>query len=208
MAWAPTASAGNSPARAGHGRALAPAVPNAAVLYSQNDNDAGVGIVAQDFTDADLDIYDAEAADDFTVPGGSRWILTGITATGVYFNGFGPADYEKVVIYADAGGMPGAVVYARKWQARDTAGSFTFPVPDVRLASGTYWVSLQAVMAFASGGEWGWETRTVQSGDAAMWRNPGDGFASGCTDWGNMVDCIGPSGEGPDFMFAVYGRTK
>ena len=123
-----------------------------ALLYSQNDNDAGVGIISQDFTDADFDIYDAEAADDFTVPGGSRWILTGITATGVYFNGFGPADYEKVVIYADAGGEPGAVVYARKWQAHDIAGSFTFPLPDVRLESGTYWVSVQPVMAFASAG--------------------------------------------------------
>ena len=114
--------------------------PNAAVLYSQNDNDAGVGIISQDFTDVDFDIYDAEATDDFTVPGGSRWILTGITATGLYFNGFGPADYEKVVIYADAGGR------------RSTPGS----------------------------------GRRTTSPDR----------------------CIGPSGEGPDFMFAVYGRTK
>jgi hypothetical protein len=210
MAWAPTASAGNSPDRAVRsGGAAAPAaVPNAEVIYSQNDNDSGVGIVSQDFTDADLDIYDAEAADDFTVPGGTRWVLTGVTVTGVYFNGPGPADYEKLVIYEDAGGMPGAVVFARKWQAHDVVGSFTFTLPHLRLDSGTYWLSLQPVMAFDPNGEWGWETRSVQSGNPAVWRNPGNGFGTGCTDWGNMVGCLGSLGEGPDFMFAIYGRTK
>jgi len=208
MAWSPAASAGNAPSRATHGRAHAPAAPNGIVLYSQIDNDSGVGIVSQDFTDADLDIYDAQGADDFTVPGGTRWILSGVAVAGVYFNGPGPADYEKVTLYADAGGAPGAVVYSRKWQGHDVAGSFTISLPDVRLDSGTYWVSVQPVMAFVPTGEWGWETRTVQSGNAAMWQNPGDGFLTGCTDWGNMAGCLGPLGEGPDFMFAVYGRTK
>jgi hypothetical protein len=55
------------------------------VLYDQNDNDAGTGSVSQDFETAN-DPFDNASADDFVVPAGG-WTVTGVDATGIYFNG-------------------------------------------------------------------------------------------------------------------------
>ena len=71
---------------------------------------------------------------------------------------------------------------------------------------GTYWVSVQANMDFALGGEWGWETSTVTNGSPAAWQNPGDGFGTGCTSWGVEIVCV-PVG-GPDKMFALKGKAQ
>jgi len=179
------------------------------VLYDQNNNDAGVGIVSQDFTDSGFDIYDSNGADDFTVPAGATWRVGAIGVGGLYFNGFGPAASATVTIYADNGGLPGTVLASVQAQGKSFGGSFHARIPGgVILSSGTYWVSVQATMAFSAGGEWAWETRTVQSGNAAVWQNPGDGFASGCTSYANMQNCIGALGEGPDFMFTVMGNSQ
>ena len=40
----------------------------------------------------------------------------------------------------------------------------------------------------------------------AMWRNPGDGFETGCTDWGVENICIA-DGEG-DHMFTLKGKVR
>jgi hypothetical protein len=179
------------------------------VLYDQANNDAGVGIVSQDFTDAGFDIYDAQGADDFTVPEGATWRVGAIGVGGIYFNGFGPADFATVTIYSDNGGLPGSEIASVQAQGKSNGGSFHAKLAGgVTLSAGTYWVSVQATMAFSNGGEWGWETRTVQSGNPAVWQNPGDGFVSGCTSYANMVGCIGAQGEGPDFMFTVMGTSS
>ena len=67
----------------------------------------------------------------------------------------------------------------------DTAGSLDLALaaPCV-LPSGTYWVSVVANMDFATGGQWGWVERTVQSNGASAWRNPGGGFGTPCANWG------------------------
>jgi len=199
-----------APGLAHHGRAASPAVPWALTpLYSQNDNDAGVGIVSQDFTDPGFDIYDSNGADDFVVPAGHVWSVKGIAVTGVYFNGSGPADSETVYFYKDAGGLPGALLGSVNLHGIDNAGSFLLKVSNrgIRFRPGTYWVSVQATMAFGAGGEWAFETRTLQANSPAAWQNPGDGFGTGCTTYQNMQGCIGPLGEGPDYMFAVYGTS-
>jgi hypothetical protein len=210
FASAAPAGAARGVAVSGHGRAkAAPAIPNApGTLYTQNDNDALVGIVSQDFTDAGFDIYDSNGADDFVVPAATTWQIQGVRITGVYFNGSGPADSEVLTFYRNAGGLPGAVIRAVPVNCADSAGSFTCRLPGrgLQFRAGTYWMSIQAVMAFSAGGEWAWETRTLQANSAAAWVNPGDGFATGCTTYANMQGCIGPLGEGPDFMFALLGQ--
>ena len=174
------------------------------VLYSQNDNDTGTGVVSQNF-EPDFDVYDSQLADDFVVPNtGGPWQITGVTVTGVYFNGSGPAASENVTFYRDANGIPGVVKNTQTVVGADTGGSFTIPLDKFALPAGHYWVSVQANMDFASGGEWGWETRGVQSGSAAQWQNPGDGFGSGCTSWASVVSCVG---FGPDLMFSLSGRV-
>ena len=112
-------------------------------------------------------------------------------AAGVYFNGGGPADSFNVVFYTDTGGFPGLAT--RSAMSYTTSGGdcvsaqcdFTInPEPEVDLSEGTYWVSVQANLDFAAGGEWGWEGRIVQANNEAAWRNPGDGFGTGCIDRG------------------------
>jgi hypothetical protein len=178
------------------------------VLYSQNDNDAGVGILSQDFTDPGFDIYDSGGADDFVVPPGETWTVQGVAVTGVYFNGPGPADSETVRFYTDAGGHPGTVITAiGGLHAPEAGGSFDIALGSSGpvLTEGTYWVGVKVTMAFTPGGEWAWETRSIQSNAAAVWRNLQDGFATGCRRFHVMQECIGPSGEGPDYMFGIEG---
>lgn len=200
------AGASGKPSTAGHGRAaVVPASP--AVLYSQIDNDSGIGISSQNFEAAN-DAFDTAGADDVTVPAGEAWMVQTVTVPGVYYNGTGPAVSETVTFYADSGGTPGAVVKSLTAIGTDTSGSFVIRMPEkVKLRPGTYWVSVVANMDFAAGGQWGWETRTVQSGGAAKWQNPGDGFTTGCTTWGDMATCTNAGGAWSDFMFALNGKT-
>ncbi len=185
-----------------------PSQTTAAVLYDQNDNDSGIGITSQNF-EASFDIYDNQGADDFTVPAGFKWKLTEVDVTGVYYNGAGPAASQHVTIYKNKGGKPSKVVadFPAVTGTDNGLGSFVMTLPSaVALKPGTYWVSVQVNMDFALGGQWGWEARTVTSGAAAKWQNPGDGFGTGCTSWGDENVCI-PNGQG-DKMFTLKGKAK
>jgi hypothetical protein len=177
-----------------------------ATLYDQNDNDSGIGVLSQNF-ETSLDAYDSQGADDFRVRTGVTWRVREVDVTGVYFNGSGLALSENVTFYKNAGGLPGAVEksYTGVVGADNGTGSFVITLPTAaRLTSGKYWVSVQANMDYTVGGEWGWETRTVQSRNPAAWQNPADGFATGCITWGVMTTCV-PAGEGPDLMFGLRG---
>lgn len=183
-----------------------------AVLYDQNTDDNGIGIVSQNFpTSEGFDAYDAQGADDFTVPANFKWKVTSIDVTGVYFNGSGPADSVHVTIYKSKKGKPNeaAIVSDQDGITGDfSSGSFSITLPTaVTLKPGKYWVSVQANMAFFVGGEWGWETSNTLKAVADMWKNPGDGFATGCTAYKDLNTCI-PSGEGPGYMFALKGKAK
>jgi hypothetical protein len=213
--FAPAAGAesGARPTATGSGRvtSLSPSAPNLEILYDQNNSDAGNGISSQNFTDPDgsFDIYDDGGADDFVVPAGETWTVQEVVVTGVYYNGFGPADSEHVRFYMDDGGRPGAILADRPNLAgTDLGGSFDILLgSDVVLTEGTYWVGVRVNMDLGSGGQWGWEIRTAQGGaNASMWKNRKNGFGTGCTDWETMETCIfgGPQGT-PDFMFAVAG---
>jgi hypothetical protein len=177
------------------------------VLYDQNNNDSSVGISSQNF-ETSFDVYDDQGADSFKVPAGQTWKIKEVDVTGVYFNGDGPAVSENVTFYKNSGGLPGAVIKSVTLAGTDSGtGSFAITgITGVKLTGGKYWVSVQVNMDFDAGGQWGWDTRTVQSGFAAAWQNPADGLATGCTVYANMQGCIGAQGEGPDFMFALRGR--
>jgi hypothetical protein len=213
LAPAATASTAARPAAAAHGQVRHTHVPlgTDVVLYSQNDNDTGVGIVSQNF-ETDFDAFDASGADDVSVPANAIWKVKRVQVTGVYFNGSGPAVSETVTFYKNNGGLPGAVKASVTVTGTDSGGSYDIPLgTTVKLKGGasgkTYWVSVVANMDFSVGGEWGWETRSLQAGNPAAWENPGDGFGTGCTTWNVMTTCIGDLGEGPDYMFALIGKS-
>src|SRR5436190_12656461 len=97
----PGASSAGTGAKAGKMPAQGPD----ATLYDQTANPNGIGIVSQNF-EATFDAYDAQGADDFTVPAGFKWKVTGVNAPGVYFNGSGPASSWHVMIYTGRRSVP------------------------------------------------------------------------------------------------------
>ncbi|MBQ0958785.1 hypothetical protein KAK06_07420 [Ideonella sp. 4Y11] len=178
-----------------------------AVLYSQLANDAENGYTSQDF-EASFDAYDNRAADDFVVPAGAKWKVTDVFVAGQHF-GVTP-NSANVTFYKDKGGKPGKVVadFPMSAISKDSAGSLTVSLPtSVTLKEGTYWVSVQAQMDFFVGGQWYWEATTMATGSEAAWQNPGDGFGSGCTKWGNLNSCLATGGTG-DLMFELRGKAK
>jgi hypothetical protein len=209
------ARTGARPSTVHHGKVSTSVHPSSTLVKLWNQNkaaqDAGVGILSQNFETA-FDAYDSQGADDFKVPAGTTWKVKEVDTTSVYFNGPGPADSVNVTFYKNASGLPGAVKKAYSGIAYvDTSGglgSYAITLPTVaKFTSGTYWVSVVPNMPFDPNGEWGWETRTTAKVNNAAWQNPGDGLGTGCTTWSDMQTCIGPSGEGPDFMFALLGTA-
>ncbi|MFQ5616830.1 MAG: hypothetical protein ACE5GO_10295, partial [Anaerolineales bacterium] len=122
-------------------------------------------------------------------------------------NGTGPTPLVNVYFYADAGGLPGTELYFYDSIATftDASGDLTVDLsasPAI-LTAGTYWVSVQADMDFSAGGQWGWLERTVQSNSESAWRNPSDGFGTGCTSWTSRSGC--GVGSEPDLSFQLLG---
>jgi hypothetical protein len=200
------ASAATHPGLVAHVPAhqIVSAAPGSTTLYDQNNNDNGVGLVSQNF-ETTFDAYDAQGADDFKVPTGHKWKVKEIDVTGVYFNGYGPATSVNVFVYKNKGGLPSGApkVECDNVSVGSNTGSFAIKLPKsckISLKAGTYWLSVQANLAFGAGGEWGWEGNAVQTGSAYAWQNPNGGFGL-CTTWG--TECLG---YGPDFMFALKGK--
>jgi hypothetical protein len=188
----------------------APSSP-AAVLYDQYNN-AGIStddITSQNFQAA-FDQFDSETADDFVVPARQLWTVTTVDVQGDYSTA-GPADSFNVVFYANNGTLPGIDVAARASMAYTNSGGsggdFTITLsPAVTLGSGTYWVGVQANQDSSVAGQWFWRNRTVQANQGAAWRNPGNGFGTGCTSFTLKTTCIGA--QGPDQVFKLSGNSS
>jgi hypothetical protein len=181
-----------------------------ALLYDQTNDPSGNGAPDQDF-EALYDTYDCEGADDFDVTWADGWNVQQIQTVGTQTSG-GTASTAKVTLFADASGTPGAQLCAYSGLAViDTAGALTINLPtDCFVGVGMAWVAVQAQQDFATAGQHFWSNRTTQSFATGLWRNPGDGFASGCTTWSPLASCIGSSGTPvgggfPDFLFQVWG---
>jgi hypothetical protein len=188
-----------------------PAFPNV-TLYDQYNNAASTSTVSQDFETAN-DGFDSQAADDFVVPSGQTWQVNEIDVGAVYFNGTGPAVSMNVFFYLNSGTLPATPVYTATGLAyTSTTGNFVIPLPTAANLSGggggtTYWVSVQARMDYATGGEFGWTDRTVQSNSPSAFRNPGGGFACpGGNGWIIKTVCV-PTGS-VDNEFRLLGNIS
>ncbi len=94
------------------------------VLYDQYDNAGTVSSNSQDYETA-LNSFDNERADDFAVPSGPGWNVTGVEVQGVYDNGPGPATSVHVRVYANgAGNLPGTLLHERLNQTFTGGPSF------------------------------------------------------------------------------------
>src|SRR6476659_8244169 len=98
------------PVSASHAATFKPVIHEDAVLYDQTADPGSFIIISQNF-EASLDQYDSQGADDFTVPAGKIWSVTGINVLGGYFNFSGAAspgaESETVTFYKDNAGKPG-----------------------------------------------------------------------------------------------------
>jgi len=183
------------------------------ILYSQLDLASGNGAPDQDF-EAGFDTYDSEGADDFVVPGGIQWQIDEVATVGT--TGTAGGATVNISFHGNAGGTPGAAVCTYTGLTPiDNAGSFTIALPTACvLPPGTYWMVQQTIQEFATGGQHFWSNRTAAANNPAVWRNPGDGFGSGCTDWAPMAGagdgdpatgCGVGGGVNPDFLFEIRG---
>lgn len=184
----------------------------AVILYDQTTNPSANGAPDQDF-EAGFEIYDSEAADDFEVLETEGWTITQINTVGT--TGTAGGSTVDLTIHADSTivtegfNLPGAPVCSyTAIVPSDSAGSFQISLPtSCVVGPGRYWVAIQTNQAFGTNGQHFWSNRTTQSNSPAVWRNPGDGFASGCTDWSPMTSCGVGGGTNPDFLFQVVGTV-
>ncbi len=150
--------------------------------------------------------FDSLAADDFTVPAGETWQLESALVRGQHFGSTETTQWN-VTVFADAGGAPGAEIFA----ATLTGPGYddpTIPLTAVpTLQPGTYWLGVQAVLAGGSFGDpqqWFWAENDEQSGSRAVWRNPGGGISPSCPTFTTRSACL--SGHtAPDQSFRLSG---
>jgi hypothetical protein len=176
----------------------------AGTIYSQLDNDTGIGIVSQHFETRFLS-FDSQGADDFKIA--AKAVVKQVQIDGAYLPGSGPANSIHVTFYNDAGGAPGTVaqdIPHAPYTDITGGGSFLIKLPKLTLKRGSYWLSVFVNMPFRTRGQWGWSTNNTVRHEPSEWRNPGDGFGTGCTSWHKTTACI-LAGEGGDFSFALFG---
>ena len=185
------------------------------LLFDQTAGQTLNGGNSQDY--GDFPAFANERAVDFLVPAGG-WTINRVVINGFYGAGGGPAPSVDVRIYNDdGGGVPlslpqnaaiGACTYnglLPTTHFTDTAGVFDINLPtSCVLAPGRYWVSFEVNMDFGTGGQWFWfHVSSPGTTSENAWRNPGDGFGSGCTAWSNgLTTCASTE---PDMSFQVWG---
>lgn len=179
--------------------------PRGGVLYDQTDSASGNGAPDQNF-EAAFDAYDSEAADDFVVTEPTGWTINRINTVGT--TGTPGGALVDVNFYMDVGGAPDTVAICSysAISPTDTLGSFNIDLPtDCILPPGTHWVAIQVDQNFGTFGQHFWSNRSVDNGSGGVWRNPGDGFGSGCTDWSTAGTVCGVGGGFNDFLFSLEG---
>lgn len=198
---------------AGAGGSLAPSPSRTdfaeapSLLWDQTDFGSGVGVPDQD-AEVAYDAYDSEAADDFVVGWGHVVQISEIHTMGVQ-TAKGTPDSVDLRIYPDDGGQP-ASSPACDYPALSPGGadSLVLILPSSCVVpGGVYWVAIQVNQDLGTEGQHGWTTRTVKTGYGAKWRNPADGFGSGCADWADVPTC-GVGGSHPDLLFQIWGYTN
>jgi hypothetical protein len=175
---------------------------HAGVLYSQLDSPSGYGEPDQKF-EAAYSAYDSEGADDFLVNSGP-WTIGGVLTPGIG----GASIHVSITFYPSVDGEPGDIpiagcVYLGITDYTDANGDLSINLePECVLPDGHYWMAQQVRQDFQTDGQHYWENRQFVIGAPAHWRNPADGWGTGCTDWSPSVVC-GIENYEDDFLFAL-----
>lgn len=183
----------------------------AATLWNQYDNATGAGIPSVNYDDPGSTIHSAEAADDVVVPVSDTWRVKNVRVDGIYSSGGGPVPSVNVAFYRNNSGLPGRQIYSATGlipSAGLVSGDFVIPLstPAELKAGRTFWVSVQANF-FSADEVWNWTDRSVQSGNPAAWKNPGNGSGTGCTSFAPRATTCGSDPTAPDQVFKLIGRA-
>ena len=180
------------------------------VLLNQIDETSPQSFPSQDF-ETEFNEFDASLADDFSVPVGFTWTIESVLARGKS-QGTGVGTTARVTIYEDGVDEPGDVLFTRTGTVTGFPRmQIAIPQPPT-IATGTYWISVESLMpagSFESPNQWFWAVNdNGPRGSEAVFRNPGDGFGTGCTVFTPRIDCVFPNTTNPpgdDLSFSITG---
>jgi hypothetical protein len=180
------------------------------VLLDQTDPLSPQSYPSQDF-EAEFNQFDATLADDFTVPVGFTWTIESVLARGKN-DGSGIGTTARVTLYEDGVDQPGPVIATRTGTVTGFPRmQIAIPSPPT-LATGTYWISVESLMpagSFDDPNQWFWAVNDGGPfGAEAVFKNPGDGFKTGCTTFTPRIDCVFPDTTNPpgdDLSFSITG---
>lgn len=139
----------------------------AAVLYTQAWDGTGNLYASQNDISGGNGNF-ATSYDDFTITTASY--LTGFEWVGGYFNGaISPISAFTVALYADNGGVPGALFAFGSFGGNeaviaDPIYSYSASFADFLVGPGTYWVSFVPDIGFPP--QWGWATSATGTNNA------------------------------------------
>ena len=161
-----------------------------------------------------LDNFDSLGADDFVVPAGEVWRIDLMEVSGQRTGNTTEAATANLSLFGDAGTLPGTEILTRSNLARGTGPAYpdlVLPLSDMPvLPPGRYWIGVQANLNFMPGANnWFWSDHAPALGQAAAWRQPGNGFGDGCTSFITRSACASYPGSGgePDQAFRLSGDT-
>ena len=165
----------------------------AVVLYDQTAGSPDAGCTSSsDFGTANKV---AQGADDFTVPAGQTWQISSMDVIG---SGALIGSPTAAVFMSGAGTLPGTQLFSQIGIPITGANNLSVPVSGAPpLATGSYWISVQITDPPV---QWSWCAKQAQLGAAAAWRNPGNGFSTGCTSYTPLTSC---GNLGRSFLFRL-----
>jgi len=180
-------------------------------LYSQLDDPSGSAFTDQAF-EAAYAAYDGTGADDFMVTAAAGWDISVLNTPGAFQPPAGQVPFfVNNAFYADNPALnePGAVLPGCDFPGNtdfttDGTGDLSINVA-CNAPNGITWVSQNVRIDFNPFGQHFWATRNTPLGTAYVWKNPGDGFGTGCVDWTNGASC---GSVGSDTLFELLGKER
>jgi hypothetical protein len=159
------------------------------------------------------DGLDSVGADDFTVPDGRAYTVQSVDVIGRALSGTGTGS-ARVRIHADAGGSPGAELFAQNVTTLSPATcqatmncNFSAPIAGApALGPGSYWISVQSTGDYL----WAWAVTPPQAplGAPAHWQNPGNLSLRDCITWQTLATCEWTTpNDGTDLIYRLNGTA-